>query len=166
MLYVKTKALLFSLFNFLLPLQLTLSLSFLSLPLHHFFIVIWKHRIILICQRNQYISCRKTTRYGILQREKGEQWCLSAEVTESWNHGPGKPVLCVPAWVELLDQGTSKSSFQPQPYHCDNYSYHYTSPDPTLVHIGLSSLFTWPKHHCAKYSETVQKKYVRSNTLF
>lgn len=80
MLRVKTEALLFSFFNLLLPLQLTLPLSFLSLTLYYFFIIIWKHRIILICQRNQYISRRKTTWYRILTREKGEQWCFSGEI--------------------------------------------------------------------------------------
>lgn len=62
----RSTAILFSLFDLLLPLLLPLPLSFLSVSLHHLLIVVGEHWIILVCQWDKHISRGETTRHSIL----------------------------------------------------------------------------------------------------
>lgn len=59
-------AILFSLFNLLLSLLLPLPLAFFSVSLHHLFIIVGKHWVILVCQWDENITGGETAGNGVL----------------------------------------------------------------------------------------------------
>lgn len=71
---------LFSFVNLLLSLLLPLSLPLLSVSLHHLLIIVGEHWVVLVCQRDEYVTGGESAGYGVLNNTEK----MNTKDTQIW----------------------------------------------------------------------------------